>query len=76
MVFTPCHQLLSGKTGVGLQQDLDLGPDSAQAGDDALDLHEGTGGSIDVGRSQQGAEQMAVAEDVERKIGDVVELLE
>ena len=66
ILLTPCHQRLSGKAGVGPQQDLDLRPHTAQAGDDALDLLKGTGGGIDVGRSQQGGEQMAVREDVER----------
>ena len=68
IVLTPGHQLLSGKAGVGPQQDLDLGPAGAQVGDDALDLVEGAGGGIDVGGSQQGAEQMAAREDVKGQI--------
>ena len=68
IVLTPGHQRLSGKAGVGPQQDLDLRSGTAQAGDDALDLFEGTGGGIDVGGSQQGAEQMAGAEDVEGQV--------
>ena len=47
---------------------LDLGPGAAQAGDDAPDLLQSTGGGIDVGRSQQGREQMAAAKDVEGQI--------
>ena len=62
------HQLFSGKAGVGPQQDPDLRPHTAQAGDDALDLLKGTGGGIDVGGSQQGAEQMAITEDIEGQI--------
>ena len=68
ILLTPCHQLLSGKAGVGPQQDLDIRPLAAQVGDDALDLLEGSGGGIDVGGSQQGAEQMAGAEDIERQV--------
>ena len=45
-----------------------MGPGTAQAGNDALNLLEGTGGGIDVGGSQQGAQQMASAEDVEGEI--------
>ena len=66
MVLTPSHQLLSGKAGVGPRQDLDMGPLAAQAGDDALDLLQDAGGSVDVGRAQQDGEQMEGAEDVER----------
>lgn len=68
MLLTPPHQLLPGKAGVGPQQDLDLGPDGAQAGDDALDLGEGVRGGINVGWPEQGREQMAVGEDVEGEI--------
>jgi len=49
MLLTPPHQLFPGKAGVGPQQDLDLRPDTPQAGDDALDVVEGIGGGIDVG---------------------------
>ncbi len=59
MLLTPPHQLFPGKAGVGPQQDLDLRPDTPQAGDDALDLFEGIGGGIDVGGPEQGREQMA-----------------
>ena len=68
MLLTPPHQLLPGKAGVGPQQDLDLGPDGAQAGDDALDLGEGVRGGINVGGLEQGREQRAVGEDVEGEI--------
>ena len=43
MLLTPPHQLFSGKSGVGPQQDLDLRPDPPQAGDDALDLLQSAG---------------------------------
>ena len=58
ILLTPVHQLFTGKAGVGPQQDLDLRPDTPQAGDDALDLFEGIGGGIDVGGPEQSQEQM------------------
>jgi len=38
MVLTPPHQLLSGKAGVGPQQDLDLEASRSRRRDDALDV--------------------------------------
>ena len=56
IVLTPPHQFFSGKAGVGPQQDLDPGPDPPQVGDDALDVHKGLGGGIDVGGPEQSRE--------------------
>ena len=72
ILLTPPHQRFTGKAGVGPRQDLDLWPDTPQAGDDARDVLEGLGGGIDVGGPKQGRERMAACEDVEGQIAVAV----
>ena len=70
--LTPRHQILAAEAAVGAQQDPCSWPAGTDLPDKSLYLFPGTGGTVDVRRSQFGGEQMATAEDVERQIAVAV----
>jgi len=67
-LLTPGHQLLARKPRVAAQDDLHLRPTAADLIDQARDLVDGAGRSIDVGAPQPSAQQVRAAEDIERQV--------
>jgi hypothetical protein len=68
MGFTPRHECLAGKAGIGAQHDLDPGPAHPDLVDDPLDLVLGPGRGVDVRPPELGREQVLAAEHVERQV--------
>src|ERR1700732_2390159 len=68
VLLTPSHQLLARKPRVPAQDDLHLRPTAADLVDQARDLVDGAGRSIDVGAPQPSAQQVITAEDIERQV--------
>ena len=70
--LAPGHQRIAGEAAVGAQQNLHAPPAGADLADDALDLLDRTGGSVDVRAPELGREQVPTAEHVERQIAPAV----
>ena len=66
--LAPRHQRLAGEAGIGSQHDPDLRPAASDLMHDPLNLLEGPGRSVDVGRPQLGRKKVTTAEDVQRQV--------
>jgi hypothetical protein len=70
--LAPRHHGLAGKARVGPQQDAHPRPARPDLGGNARDLLDRPGAAVDVRSPQLGAEEMTVAEDVERQVAIAV----
>ena len=72
VLFAPRHQRLAAEAGIGAQENARPRPARPDLGDDARDLLDRSGASVDVRRPELGRQQMPAAEHVERQIAVAV----
>ena len=68
LLLTPGHDLLATEAGVRPDDDVDIRPRLPDPRHDARKFLDGSSSSIDVGRTESGAQQVLAAEDVERQV--------
>ena len=72
VLFAPRHQRLAAEAGIGAQENARPRPARPDVRDDARDLLNRSGASVDVRRPELGRQQMPAAEHVQRQIAVTV----